>query len=122
MADELVDSDASGTDPIVLCGWIAEHRSELCGRHANELDRHFRMRPPFAQLTLFPRAVAIGALSAGAAGGIVGLVIGLFTYPPTAPFAVFELGFPATIVGAVCGLVIGSILVAIRRSGRPRRP
>ncbi len=80
------------------------------------------MRTPLAQLTLLPRAVLIGALSAGITGGTVGLVVGLLTYAPTAPFAVLELGLPATIVGAVSGLVIGSIILAIRRSGRLRRP
>jgi len=54
-------------------------------------------------------------MSAGVAGGITGLTVGLYTYAPTAPFAVIELGLPATLVGAVIGLVIGSIILAIRR-------
>lgn len=74
------------------------------------------MRTPFADLALLPRALLIGALSAGIAGGVAGLVVGLFAYPPTAPFAVLEVGLPAAIAGGVIGLVIGSITLALRRT------
>lgn len=71
-----------------------------------------------AALPLLQRAVVIGATCAGIIGGIVGLVAGLHAYAPTAPFAVVELGLPATIAGAVTGLVIGSIILTIRRVAR----
>jgi hypothetical protein len=32
-------------------------------------------------------------------GAVIGLVVGLFTYAPTAPFAAAELGLPSAIVG-----------------------
>jgi hypothetical protein len=79
------------------------------------------MRNPLAvlaELPLLPRAVVIGAIAAGTAGAITGLVVGLLAYAPTAPFAVVELGLPATIVGALSGLAIGSIILAIRRLAR----
>lgn len=43
-------------------------------------------------------------------GGLTGLVVGLVTYPPTAPFAVLEAGVPATLLG----VVVGTLLVALR--------
>jgi hypothetical protein len=58
-------------------------------------------------LPMLARWVILGALFAGVTGGIAGLVVGLFAYPPTAPFAVVELGFPAALAGGVVGLVAG---------------
>jgi len=60
----------------------------------------------------------VGAASVGVIGAIAGLVIGLRVYAPTAPFAVVELGLPATIVGGVVGLVAGVIATACRRIKR----
>jgi hypothetical protein len=48
-------------------------------------------------------------------GAVVGLVIGLIVYAPTALFAVLELGLPAAIVGGVIGLSTGVIVIAGRR-------
>lgn len=76
------------------------------------------MRTPLGQLTLLPRSVMIGAISTGIAGGVAGLIIGLFTYAPTAAFAVVELGLPATLLGAVAGLIVGSIILVVRRFDR----
>lgn len=56
----------------------------------------------------------------GALGGLVGLVIGLISYPPTAWFAVLEIGIPAAIVGALVGALLGSLALALRSSGRRR--
>lgn len=47
-------------------------------------------------------------------GGIVGLIVGLSAYPPTAWFAVFELGVPAGIACGLIGLVAGLLV----RAGR----
>jgi hypothetical protein len=75
-------------------------------------------------MPMLARWVTVAALFAGVTGGIVGLVIGLFAYAPTAPFAVVEIGFPATILGAIVGLVAGTIAamaLRIRRHlARPR--
>jgi hypothetical protein len=71
-------------------------------------------------MPLLARCVSIGAISAGVTGGIAGLVIGLFVYAPTAPFAAFELGFPATLTGGVVGLVAGMIMLAARCIRRHR--
>jgi riboflavin transporter FmnP len=54
----------------------------------------------------------------GVIGAIVGLVVGLLAYPPTAWFAVFELGVPAAIAGGVVGLVAALIVTAGRRIKR----
>lgn len=48
-------------------------------------------------------------------GAIAGLVIGLYAYAPTAPFAVIELGLPAAIVGGLVGLGASVIATAGRR-------
>ena len=67
-----------------------------------------------ARLPLLPRAMVVGAVSAGLVGAIVGLLVGLAAYPPTAAFAVFELGVPATVAGAVVGFLIGVIVLLVR--------
>ena len=66
------------------------------------------------------RFAAVGAICAGAAGAIAGLVIGLDAYVQTAWFAVFELGLPAAVVGAVAGLFVGALTLMMTRdkSGR----
>jgi hypothetical protein len=74
-----------------------------------------RMAAEFQGLPLLGRWVTGGATCAGVIGAVVGLVVGLIVYPPTAWFAVIELGLPATIVGGVVGLVGG---LAGRRIGR----
>ncbi|HEX3873895.1 MAG TPA: hypothetical protein VHW26_07100 [Solirubrobacteraceae bacterium] len=58
-------------------------------------------------MALPARFACIGAVAAGTTGAIVGLVVGLVTYAPTAWFAVFELGLPATIAGGAVGLISG---------------
>jgi hypothetical protein len=50
----------------------------------------------------------------GVIGAIVGLVVGLIAYAPTAWFAVFELGVPAAIAGGILGLVAALIVTAAR--------
>ena len=70
------------------------------------------MRTTLAQLPLVGRFVLGGMLLAGAVGAVVGLIVGLRVYPPTAWFAVFELGIPAAVVGALLGLAAG---LSVRR-------
>lgn len=64
------------------------------------------------------RFVFVGTLSAGAIGAVVGLIVGLHAYPPTAWFAVFELGVPAAVVGALLGLASGLSVRGIRHLRR----
>ena len=64
------------------------------------------------------RWAAGGATCLGIAGAVTGLVIGLIVHPPTAPFAMIELGLPSTIVGGVIGLVAGMIMMALRHLWR----
>jgi len=71
-------------------------------------------------MPVLPRSILLGAMSVGVAGAVAGLLIGLAAYPPTAAFAVFELGIPATIAGAVIGLLVGSIAFIVRRVWRRR--
>jgi hypothetical protein len=65
------------------------------------------------------RFAVVGAALLGLVGGVVGLVVGLRTYVPTAWAAVFEIGIPAAALGAVLGLAAGSVAVAARRRHRP---
>jgi hypothetical protein len=76
---------------------------------------------PLRGLPLPLRWAAVGAISAGVVGGVVGLVVGLRTYAPTALFAVFELGMPASILGGLLGLVSGAIAYLGSRLLAPRR-
>ena len=64
------------------------------------------------------RWTAIGAGGLGGIGAVVGLVVGLQVNAPTAPFAVVELGLPATIVGGGIGFIVGAILAAGRHVKR----
>ena len=70
-------------------------------------------------LTVPARWATVGAACAGMIGAVTGLVIGLFTYAPTAPFAAVEL--PAAIVGGVVGLVAGAVMAVARSSLRNDR-
>jgi hypothetical protein len=71
-----------------------------------------------ASLPLLGRWTLVGTVGLGAAGAAVGLVIGLFVYAPTAPFAAVEMGTPAAIVGAVVGLASSLAVSAGRRLKR----
>jgi uncharacterized protein YqgC (DUF456 family) len=62
-----------------------------------------------------------GAASVGLIGSTVGLVIGLCVNVPTAPFAVVELGLPATVLGGIAGLVAGGVVTLARRAKRNDR-
>lgn len=66
-------------------------------------------------LSIIPRSVVLGAVSAGAVGAIAGLVIGLRAHAPTAWFAMIEVGLPGALCGAFAGLLVGLVLVAGRR-------
>ena len=51
-----------------------------------------------ANLPLLGRFAVVGAGSAGAAGAVAGLTIGLIVYAPTAPFALVELSSAECVV------------------------
>jgi len=68
-----------------------------------------------AALPLVQRCTVVGALVSGVLGGLAGLVLGLIAYPPTAWFAVLEVGVPATIAGAALGALAGAVGLAARR-------
>ncbi len=56
----------------------------------------------------------LGALWAGVAGCLAGLVIGLRVHPATAWAAMVEVGLPAAFLGAVLGLVVGAVTLVVR--------
>ena len=67
---------------------------------------------------LIARWAIVGAASAGAIGGIVGLVVGLSAYAPTAWFAVFEIGVPTGVAGGIVGLAGAMIVMTCRQIKR----
>jgi hypothetical protein len=76
------------------------------------------VRTFLGSLGLREACTIVATLSLAMAGAVAGLIIGLEVHPQTAVFAVFELGAPAAIVGAVLGSLIGTIAVAIRNRRR----
>lgn len=77
----------------------------LC--HSRRMER---LRRALGELPIPLRHAVIGAIVLGVPGALVGLAIGLWTYVPTAWAAIFEVGLPAAFLGAVLGLVIGSLV------------
>ena len=67
-------------------------------------------RPPL------PVRFALAAVACGVLGALLGLVLGLRSYPATAWFAALEVGVPAALLGAVVGLVVGSVTWLFRRA------
>jgi len=59
----------------------------------------------------------VGATAFAIVGGVVGLGLGVIAYPPTAWFAVLEIGVPAGFLGGLLGLASGSIAWGIGRFG-----
>lgn len=51
-------------------------------------------------------------------GAVVGLIIGLQTYIPTAWFAMIEIGVPAAMLGAILGALGGAVVSLSRRITR----
>ena len=66
------------------------------------------------RLPVLQRSALAGTVCGGVLGGVAGLVLGLLAYPPTAWFAVFELGIPAALAGGILGLIAGSVVLAVR--------
>jgi MFS superfamily sulfate permease-like transporter len=59
----------------------------------------------------------VGAILAGSIGAVAGLIVGLNVYAATAWFAVFEVGIPAAVVGALLGFVAGGLLESAQSDG-----
>lgn len=66
-------------------------------------------------MSILVRSVLIGTALFGAAGAVIGLVLGLRAYVPTAWAAVIEVGLPAALLGALLGLIGGGIATLARR-------
>jgi hypothetical protein len=75
-------------------------------------------RSQLAAMPIVLRFAVIGSMAVGILGALVGLILGLRAYPPTAWFAVFEVGVPAGMAGAVVGAVVGLVGVVIRKVTR----
>jgi hypothetical protein len=71
-------------------------------------------RSRLADMPILARSVVLGGACAGLVGGVIGFIVGLRAYGPTTWFAVFELGVPSAIAGAVAGLCVGVTTVVIR--------
>lgn len=87
-------------------------RAATCSLHT---DAMMSARSQLAAMPLVRRCAVIGSTAALIVGGLVGLVLGLSAYPPTAWFALFEVGVPAGIVGAVLGAFVGLVARGVQR-------
>jgi hypothetical protein len=102
----------------VRVGSVNGHRplTGRCGRGTVAL----RLTLSQNLLTTFMRIVMRGLAIGAGVGALAGLMLGLINYPPTAWFAVIELGIPGAVVGMLVGAVVGTVVVA-RRPSRSRR-
>jgi len=66
-------------------------------------------------MPIVPRFAVVGATAAFLLGALIGLVIGLIAYPPTAWFALLEVGVPVGILGAVVGALTGLVASTMKR-------
>lgn len=64
----------------------------------------------FRALPMLARFVVAGTVVCAIFVAVVGLVLGLIAYPPTAWAAVIEVGYPSAVAGAVIGLVVGFVV------------
>lgn len=68
-----------------------------------------------ASIPVVPRFAVVGLTLGLVVGGLVGLILGLHAHPATAWFAVFELGVPAGMCGALLGALVGLVAAATHR-------
>ena len=73
-------------------------------------------RSQLAAMPIVRRFAVIGSIVVGFLGALVWLILGLRAYPATAWFAVFEVGAPAGIAGAVVGALVGVLAMVVRRA------
>ena len=76
------------------------------------------VRSQMSAMPLIPRFTVGGSVAALLLGGLVGLVLGLRAYPPTAWFAIFEVGIPAAVAGAALGAFVGIVTATVQRLAR----
>jgi hypothetical protein len=69
-------------------------------------------------LPIVARFAILGAAMASLIGGLAGLIVGLIAYPPTAWFAVLELGIPAGLLGGVVGGLTGLVASTMHKVKR----
>lgn len=69
----------------------------------------------FADLPTVLRWSVGTATVLGIAGGLTGLALGLAAYPPTAWFAVLEVGVPAAFLGLFLGAGAGLVALGLER-------
>ncbi len=106
----------------------ARRRRDLAARHSSWMGPRREdvavgwLRPGWT-VGLHPvrLGASLGALYGLIVGMVVGLVVGLMVYPPTAWFAVFEAGIPASVLGLLLGLVAGLLVASWRRVTRAGR-
>lgn len=67
------------------------------------------------RMSLPLRWCVVSAAVAGVVGAVIGGILGLRAHPPTAWFAIIEVGLPSGLVGATTGLVAGAVVSAARR-------
>ena len=72
-------------------------------------------RTQLATIPIVPRFALVASAAAFLLGALAGLIIGLIAYPPTAWFAVLELGIPAGLIGALIGALAGLVVASIRK-------
>lgn len=77
--------------------------------HSHRMEQLLRV---LRELPVPLRHAVVGPVVLGVPGAIVGLVIGLRTYVPTARAAILEVGLPAAFLGALLGPVVGSLVYA----------
>jgi len=64
------------------------------------------------------RFAVTGAVVIGPLGAVVGLTVGLRTYPPTAWAAMVEVGLPAAALSGAVGAVVGALAQGADRARR----
>ena len=109
------DSRATQIGQSVL---LIFHSSCCVKRASCENEGVGAIRMKLANLPLLGRFAVVGAGSAGAAGAVAGLTIGLIVYAPTAPFALVELALPSAVVGGLAGLAAGAGVAVVRKMRR----
>ncbi len=69
------------------------------------------LAPQRSVAELFRRALAIGAIGGVGVGAVVGLAIGIMTYPPTCMAALIEGGILGEVSGILLALMVGCLMV-----------
>ena len=93
----------------------SERELRLPSRHSRDTETMMTFRSQFANMPIVPRFAIVASAAAFLLGAIAGLIIGLIAYPPTAWFAVLELGIPAGLLGAVGGALTGLVVSCIQK-------